>query len=213
MKVRWTTITKDESTWPPRELPFLLSSTQNKTCMQRSWNSMALSPQTIYTIYGLQWRPMPKPRKKNKEPISAEGYIEMVSGVNTPNNAPRTIAGRMFMAEKILRMSEEVKTEEIVEIMNIALKVRNELFKLDELLVQLNKYKLFGKESPWKSAKESPPKNRGKFLTRVKITDGIYSYAISLISDKYNWFHNPFNKNDFCCSRDNQPDEWMEIPE
>lgn len=81
------------------------------------------------------------------------------------------------------------------------IKLRNIIEKLEKL------------ESPWKSAKDSPPKNIGMFLTRVKRIDGIYGYALSGIDDKNHWYHDPLNRNDFCYSRNNTPDEWMEIPE
>lgn len=70
MKVKWIEITKDESTWPPRNDTFLLEDpAPNRACEEQSWGRINLSAESMCKIYGLRWRPMPKPPKK-KEPKS-----------------------------------------------------------------------------------------------------------------------------------------------
>jgi len=73
MKIKWTTITEDESTWPPEQKDFIANN--SKKSFQSCWWERCRDDRIMeifgnrfckfpYEAIGIQWRPMPKPPKK-----------------------------------------------------------------------------------------------------------------------------------------------------
>lgn len=79
MKIPWTTITEDESTWPPEDK--LSAFSKQKVC-RREGASLRVTgyPESwIHSIelcFGQQWRPMPKPPKKKNQ---MDGHIRFTA--------------------------------------------------------------------------------------------------------------------------------------
>lgn len=84
MKVKWTTITEDEATWPPRKEFFILE-------LGESIRDLFCNEELIYVrqeqlrfpshVIGMQWRPMPKPPKRQQATnINAQEYLNMKPG-------------------------------------------------------------------------------------------------------------------------------------
>lgn len=72
MKIKWTTITEDESTWPPEMVSFLLERDDgvSKCLFYKKCDGLYIMKEgntEIHNYYGKQWRPMPKPPKKNNK--------------------------------------------------------------------------------------------------------------------------------------------------
>lgn len=65
MKVKWTTITKDKSTWPPEKTRFLLETEESSS--EHYWYDTLMHSSDTAVInwpFGKRWRPMPKAPKK-----------------------------------------------------------------------------------------------------------------------------------------------------
>lgn len=117
MKVKWTTITEDESTWPKRLQTFIIEISHNHKkyaiCDTTGTYTQLMDNLrfTFINSIGLRWRPTPNTHKSKK--ITAEDYIKIVSDIHTFDGAPQTIAGRLHIASSILEMDKKVKKEKI----------------------------------------------------------------------------------------------------
>lgn len=75
MKVKWTTITEDESTWPPQSrfsivggniISLVLKMCSKNTYLIYTHSSLGYENGNIKELFGIKWRPMPKPPKHKK---------------------------------------------------------------------------------------------------------------------------------------------------
>lgn len=81
MIVPWTTITEDESTWPPNGRTFCCGDGEAYRRVKDMYFAVGGSGNYFLERFnGEQWRPMPKPskKKKGKIKIPAEQYRDML---------------------------------------------------------------------------------------------------------------------------------------